>query len=67
MRGSFSLRRLALLALAALPAAPLVGGCSTAPPHKDIEAIGVVASQDVSYSDSSTAYVLRSSPFSTSP
>jgi hypothetical protein len=45
MRGTPKIRRLAILAIALLVAATASAGCSTQPPHKEIEAIGVVASE----------------------
>jgi hypothetical protein len=46
-----------MLALGLILAVPLVAGCST--PHKEIDAVGVVASQDMSFNDSGTAYTFK--------
>lgn len=48
MRGRLRLRRLALLALAACSVVALTSAC-TGTTHKEIEAIGVVAHEDVAY------------------
>jgi hypothetical protein len=58
MRGTPKVRRFAILALASLLTATVVGGCST-PPHREIEAIGVVASQSSGFDGNDTVHTYR--------
>ncbi len=53
MRGTPEIQRLAILAMALLVAATVSAGCDNR--HKEIEAIGVVASVNVDYSGPDTA------------
>lgn len=55
MRGRLRLRRFALLGLVVFSVCGLAAACASTP-HKEIEAIGVVASQDLVFNDTSTTY-----------
>jgi len=60
MRGRLRLRQLALLALAVFSILGLTAACAdTSPPHKEIGAIGVVASVDWTAAGESGVYRIR--------